>query len=49
LKKKETALAIYEILLREIEIDNVKGGGGGLKNSRSSGNLNNKEYIPGRF
>ena len=43
LKKKETALAIYEILLREIEFDgHPKSLMGGL---RTSSDLNSKGFL----
>ncbi|CDW79346.1 neural wiskott-aldrich syndrome protein [Stylonychia lemnae] len=46
LKKKETALAIYEVLLRGIEFDSSKGQ---LKSGRTSSNLNNKDFLSNRF
>lgn len=46
LKKKETALAIYEVLLRGIEFDNTKSqikiGG------RTSSNMNSKDFLSNR-
>ena len=41
LKSKETSLAIYEILLREVEFDNL-GGSKAFSNDRTNSNLNDK-------
>lgn len=52
LKKKETALAIYEILLKEIEFDSstVKTLGGGLKTGiQTSSDLNSNRFISNRL
>ena len=52
LKKKETALAIYEILLKEIEIDssNPQNLIGGFKGGvRTSSDLNSNRFITNRL
>lgn len=51
LKKKETALAIYEILLREIDLDSgnkLPNSISGLKiQGRTSSNLNTMDFASG--
>lgn len=52
LKKKETALAIYEILLREIDFDttnNPKTLGALKTGGRTSSNVNSKDFISNRM